>query len=327
MALVLPRLDDHTWNDLVEEGRSLIPTFAPDWTNYNAADPGITLIELFAYFCEALIYRLDRIGEPNLRAFLRLINGPGWHPSGNLDADIRETLADLRRPHRAVSPADYERLALAANDHLAADAPQRVARAKCVPRLNPQSSVSTPGHIAVLIVPEPAGQPAPALLRRVRDSIEPARLLATRVHIVPPRYVNIGVRITLIAERQVARDALRSAALRALEKFLHPLEGGPEGHGWPFGRSVYASEIHQLLARLPGVWSVERTLDPDTGRTLDELTVDAADAGRLRFNRLRELEAVDLRAGELVSARLREDDITVTFAGRPPLSDAREVVQ
>ena len=60
MPLPLPNLDDRSYTDLVEEARRLIPTYAPEWTNHNPSDPGIMLIELFAYLTEMLIYRLNR---------------------------------------------------------------------------------------------------------------------------------------------------------------------------------------------------------------------------------------------------------------------------
>ena len=49
MPISLPNLDDRRWAELVDEGRALIPLYSRDWTNHNAADPGITLIELFAW--------------------------------------------------------------------------------------------------------------------------------------------------------------------------------------------------------------------------------------------------------------------------------------
>jgi hypothetical protein len=73
MSLALPNLDDRRWVDLVEEGRSLIPFYSTEWTDHNVHDPGITLIELFAWLAEMDIFQLDRIPERNLRAFLSLI--------------------------------------------------------------------------------------------------------------------------------------------------------------------------------------------------------------------------------------------------------------
>ena len=78
MPLPIPNLDDLRWEDLVAEGRSLIPASAPDWTNHNASDPGITLMELFAFICEKLMYQLNRVSDRNVAEFLSLLNGTAW---------------------------------------------------------------------------------------------------------------------------------------------------------------------------------------------------------------------------------------------------------
>src|SRR4051794_34413855 len=74
MLIPLPNLDDRRWDDLVDEGRSLIPLFAPEWTDHNLHDPGITFTELFAWMAEAQIYRINRISEGHRRKFLRLVD-------------------------------------------------------------------------------------------------------------------------------------------------------------------------------------------------------------------------------------------------------------
>lgn len=73
MPLQLPNLDDRRWTDLVEEGRALIPFYAPLWTDHNLHDPGITLLELFAWQTEMDIYQLDRISGSRQRKFLALV--------------------------------------------------------------------------------------------------------------------------------------------------------------------------------------------------------------------------------------------------------------
>lgn len=71
--LVAPDLDDRRWADLVEEARTLIPTYAPQWTDHNPSGLGMTLVELFAFMTENLIYRLNRVPEKNYIAFLNLL--------------------------------------------------------------------------------------------------------------------------------------------------------------------------------------------------------------------------------------------------------------
>ena len=68
-----PNLDDRTWQDLSDEARSLIPDYAPQWTDHNPSDIGMTLIELFAFMTEQVIYRLNRVPEKNYIAFLNLL--------------------------------------------------------------------------------------------------------------------------------------------------------------------------------------------------------------------------------------------------------------
>ena len=69
----LPSLDDRTWQDLVNQAKALIPQYAPEWTDHNPSDLGITLIELFAWLVEQMIYRLNRVPEKNYIAFLNLL--------------------------------------------------------------------------------------------------------------------------------------------------------------------------------------------------------------------------------------------------------------
>jgi len=68
-----PNLDDRTWRDIVEQAKALIPRYTPEWTDHNPSDLGITLIELFAWIAESMIYRLNRVPEKNFIEFLNLL--------------------------------------------------------------------------------------------------------------------------------------------------------------------------------------------------------------------------------------------------------------
>src|SRR6266511_3928154 len=132
MALPLPNLDDRRYADLVEEARGLLITHAPALTNHNPSDPLVTQIELFAYFTEILLYRLNRVTDANRAKFLKLLNGPDdWQEPATpeaLDEGVRKAVQTLRRTDRAVTLEDFEFLARAANP--------RVARAHCIPDRN-----------------------------------------------------------------------------------------------------------------------------------------------------------------------------------------------
>jgi hypothetical protein len=73
MPLPLPNLDTRRWTDLVDDGRSLIPRYSPAWTDYNAHDPGITLLELFAWIAEMDVYRTNRVPPRHVLKFLALM--------------------------------------------------------------------------------------------------------------------------------------------------------------------------------------------------------------------------------------------------------------
>jgi predicted phage baseplate assembly protein len=63
MGLETPRLDDRSFKDLVDEARRRIPIYTPEWTDHNLSDPGITLIELFAWLTDIMLYRLNRVPD------------------------------------------------------------------------------------------------------------------------------------------------------------------------------------------------------------------------------------------------------------------------
>ena len=79
MPLKPPTIDDRSFEDIVAEAIERIPVHTPEWTNYNHSDPGVTLLQLFAYMTENLLYRSSRIPEANRVKFLQLM-GIGLQP-------------------------------------------------------------------------------------------------------------------------------------------------------------------------------------------------------------------------------------------------------
>lgn len=77
MPLQLPVLDDRNYEQLLTEAKRRIPAHTPEWTNYNVeSDPGITLVQLFAFLTDNLLYRANRIPERNRLKFLQLLGIP-----------------------------------------------------------------------------------------------------------------------------------------------------------------------------------------------------------------------------------------------------------
>ena len=73
MPIRPPVLDDRSYDDLVEELLARIPAHTPDWTHPRPGDPGRTVVELFAWLADTLLYRVNLIPERQRLAFLRLL--------------------------------------------------------------------------------------------------------------------------------------------------------------------------------------------------------------------------------------------------------------
>ena len=73
MALPAPNLDDRRFQELVDEAKRMVMQRCPEWTDHNVSDPGVTLIETFAYMTDLLLYRLNRVPERLYVKFLELI--------------------------------------------------------------------------------------------------------------------------------------------------------------------------------------------------------------------------------------------------------------
>lgn len=179
----LPTLDDRTYAEFLADARALIPSLTPDWTDHNPSDPGIMLVELFAWIAEVVLYRIDRVPERSYRTFLDLLRGPpgtGDRPAAPsldaatgatgtdepLDAAIRTVVADLRERHRAITPDDFQHVVLerwAKLDAARALGVQGVVRrALCVAQQSPVSLAArwkpgaqpAEGHVTVIVVGE-----------------------------------------------------------------------------------------------------------------------------------------------------------------------------
>jgi hypothetical protein len=76
MPLQIPKIDDRRYQDLLDEALNRIPVHNPEWTNFNRSDPGVTLVEIFAFMTESLLYRANLIPERNRLKFLQLLGIP-----------------------------------------------------------------------------------------------------------------------------------------------------------------------------------------------------------------------------------------------------------
>src|SRR5688500_9370561 len=73
MPLPTVNLDDRRFQDIVDQAKTLIPQFCPEWTDHNVSDPGVALIELFAWMTDMLLYRVNQTPDNMYVKFLELI--------------------------------------------------------------------------------------------------------------------------------------------------------------------------------------------------------------------------------------------------------------
>ena len=90
--LVPPNLDARRYDDLLAQARALIPRYLPEWTNHNTSDPGITLLQLFAWFTDQLVYRVNQVPDLHLVKLLQLL-GVQTSPPQPASVDLTFTTA------------------------------------------------------------------------------------------------------------------------------------------------------------------------------------------------------------------------------------------
>src|SRR6266508_3363934 len=73
MSLAVPNLDDRKFQDIVDQAKRLIPRYCPEWTDHNVSDPGVALIELFAWMTDLLLYRVNQVPDKMYIKFLEMI--------------------------------------------------------------------------------------------------------------------------------------------------------------------------------------------------------------------------------------------------------------
>jgi predicted phage baseplate assembly protein len=204
--------------------------------------------------------------------------GTGGADAESTDRVLTRAPRELRDRDRAVTEADYERVAL--------DAARKVSRAACIPEMN-RYGESAPGWVTLIIVPNsPSTTPTPStgLKAQVEAAVSdraPATLVAAdRLVVRGPSYVAVSVEVTLTAVSSGSVATLEESVTDAIAAFLHPLSGGPMDdragdEGWPFGELPTLSDLYALIEGVEGVDYVEQLAvqyDPDTNETTATVT-------------------------------------------------------
>jgi hypothetical protein len=103
------QLDDRSYETLVADALRRIPGYTPEWTDFNDSDPGITLVQLFAWLEEMILYRLNKVPDKNFIEFLKLI-GIELNPPTPATGELTFHLSSPGPTSPPGSPPDTEAL-------------------------------------------------------------------------------------------------------------------------------------------------------------------------------------------------------------------------
>lgn len=155
----------------------------------------------------------------------------------------------VRNRKQAITLSDYEWLAREASPAVA------VARAQAATHPDGRPM---PGWVRLVILPQ-SGESLPQPSFELRQQVQayltrrtPAAM-GGQITIAGPEYLAVGVEAVIAPRGAGQGGPVLAAARQALQAFLHPLTGGPEGDGWPFGRDVFLSDVAAVLEAVPGV--------------------------------------------------------------------------
>lgn len=179
--------------------------------------------------------------------------------SGRDEETLEE--AKLRAPRslkskcRAVTPEDFQELATQAAN---------IKRAKALPLSHPSfPGVKVPGVVTVVVVPDsdaPNPTPSEGTLRTVCAFLNQRRLLTAELHVVKPMYRHVEMKGQVIAENNADLAEVKQGIENMLLTYFHPLKGGEDKQGWPFGKDIYFSRVYHRVFTVPGVERVERLI-------------------------------------------------------------------
>jgi hypothetical protein len=200
-----------------------------------------------------------RIAAPYVTGAINVIAARGGADHESIGDVQRRGPHHLRHRDRGISLQDLE--------WLATEASPEVARVRCIPVLGPDGRAQR-GWVTLLVLPR-STEPQPALngelAKAVRAHVAARLPVGAQVRVVGPQYALISVRAIVVPADPSLAAIVEARVRRALDRFLHPLQGGREGRGWMFGEAVYLSQIANVIEAVEGVGHAEEIVTQSDG--------------------------------------------------------------
>jgi predicted phage baseplate assembly protein len=204
------------------------------------------------------------VGAGAINALQTFVNGvdtvTNLQPSlGGTDEETVDA-AKLRAPQqlkskdRAVTAEDFEYLAEQTSG-------VTIRRAKALPLVHPKfPGTPIPGVVTVIVVPEsdaPNPMPGAATLAIVCTQLNAHRLLTSELYVVAPTYRLVLIEAQIVVNPDSDLSVVKKAVEQALTTWFDPLKGGADATGWPFGGTIFYSDVYRVILDVPGVARIQ----------------------------------------------------------------------
>ena len=220
---------------------------------------------------KTLTTSVEGVDDNNIANLLPAYSG---RDEETLDEAKKRAPRAIRSRCRAVTAEDFELLAMEASS---------IKRAKALPLYHPDfPGVNVPGVVTVIVVPDgdgPSPMPSEGTLRTVCAYLDQRRLLTTELYVIKPSYQRVEIRSEVIVEDNGDLAEVKQGIEQALLDYFHPLRGGEDGLGWPFGGTIYYSRVTQRCFMIPSVQSVASlviVLDGEEVPPCSDVTINQA---------------------------------------------------
>src|SRR6266498_1295430 len=191
-----------------------------------------------------------------------------------LDEAKKRAPRTIKSRCRAVSVDDFEYLAMQAST---------IKRAKALPLFHPDfPGIKVPGVMTVIVVPDgddPAPTPSEGTLRTVCAYLDQRRLLTTELYVIKPSYQQVEIEAEVVADDNADLASVKKGVEQTIKDYFHPLKGGEDGQGWPFGGTIFYSRVSQRIFTVSGLQSIRRLvifLDAQETQFCSDVTINEA---------------------------------------------------